>query len=493
MKKRLLALTMAMIMVAGSLAACGGTNEQPTDANQGGTDVEDPGTDQNSGTDPAPDDGTEPATPDDGTVTEATKMEAPSTDGWDDSKKIYFYSWNDEFGSRMQYVLDAYPQYKDYVEYVNLGVSGTDGTYQTAIDTALAGGDKYPSIIAMDNDVAKYYTETENTLALSSIGITNDMYANAYKYTVDFATYNGELKALTWQATPGCFTYRASIAEEVLGAKTPDEVQEYVKDWDTFFSTADTMKEAGYAMISGPDDVKYAIWDQQKSPWVTVNADGSETLTLDASVTEYFETAKKLYDGGYTDKTSMWSDGWSANFDSGKVFGYFGCTWFVYWCIAYAKVDDGNPMPDSSHGDWRVCSGPVDYHWGGTYVSVMKDCPNTELAAFLVYSLCCDEDIMYTLACDTLDFVNNKAVIEKEIANGDGASDILGGQNPVEVWAEAAKGIDLSNSTYMDAALKAIMDKASEGYNTGTYATVDEAIQYVKDEVTNKYPGITVE
>ncbi len=482
MKKRLLALTMAMIMVAGTLAACSGDSGQTTDGTTPGTED---GSGSNEGGDtPDPGEGDTPIQ-DDGSVKDAAIMEAPTpSDSWE---KIYYYSWNDEFGSRMQYVLDAHPEYADYVEYVNLGVSGTDGTYQTAVDTAMQGGDKYPSIIAMDNDVAKYYTETDNTLALSSIGITDEMYANAYKYTVDYATYNGELKALTWQAAPGCFTYRASIAEDVLGATTPDEVQEYVKDWDTFFATADTMKAAGYSMLSGPDDVKYAIWDQQTKPWITVAADGSETLTLDGAVTEYFETAKKLYDGGYTDKTSMWSDAWSANFE-GDVFGYFGCTWFVYWCIATTE-----DSATSTYGDWRVCRGPVDYHWGGTYVAVMKDCPNTELAAYLVYALCCDEDIMYTLACDTLDFVNNKAVIEKEIANGDGSAAILGGQNPVEVWAEAAKGIDLSNSTYLDASLKAIMDKASEGYNAGTYATVDEAVQYVKDQVGNDYPYISVE
>lgn len=482
MKKRLLALTMAMIMVASTMVACGGNDAATTTE---GTTTEEGGEVTEGGEEPAP--VTDEPAPTEAPAVEAAKMEAPSTEGWDDSMKIYYYSWNDEFGSRMQYVLDAYPEYADYVEYVNLGVSGTDGTYQTAVDTAMQGGDKYPSIIAMDNDVAKYYTESDNTLALSEIGITSEMYANAYQYTVDYATYNGELKALTWQATPGCFTYRADIAEEVLGTSEPDEVQEYVKDWDTFFATADTMKEAGYAMVSGPDDVKYAIWDQQTQPWVTVADDGSETLTLDGAVTEYFETAKQLYDGGYTAQTSMWSDGWNANFE-GDVFGYFGCTWFVYWCISTTE-----DSATSTYGNWRVCQGPVDYHWGGTYVAVTKDCPNPELAAFLVYSLCCDEDIMYTLACDTLDFVNNKAVIEKEIANGDGASPILGGQNPVEVWAEAAKGIDLSNSTYLDASLKAIMDKASEAYNAGTLSSAEEAVQYVKDEVSTQYSYITVE
>ncbi|HOO78887.1 MAG TPA: hypothetical protein PLQ04_00725 [Lachnospiraceae bacterium] len=479
MKKRLLALTMAMIMVASTLTACGTTGTESDNQAAPATDAVTEASEAPASEAPASE---APA------LTEVPTMEAPSTEGWDESKKIYYYSWNDEFGSRMQYVLDAYPEYAEYVEYVNLGVSGTDGTYQTAIDTALTSGDKYPSIIAMDNDVAKYYTENDDvTVALDSVGITNDMYANAYQYTIDYATYNGSLKALTWQATPGCFTYRASIAEEVLGVSEPADVQEFVKDWDTFFTTAETMKTAGYAMISGPDDVKYAIWDQQTQPWVTVAADGSETLTLDGSVTEYFETAKKLFDAGYTDGTSMWSDSWSANFE-GDVFGYFGCTWFVYWCIATTEDSE-----TSSYGDWRICAGPVGYHWGGTYVAITKDCPNPELAAFLVYSLCCDEEIMYTLACDTLDFVNNKAVIEREIANGDGASPLLGGQNPVEVWAESAKTIDLSNASYLDSALKAIMDKASEAYNAGTLTSAEEAVQYVKDEVASQYDYITVE
>ncbi len=58
----------------------------------------------------------------------------------------------------------------------------------------------------------------------------------------------------------------AEETEEVLGTSDPAEVQEYVKDWDAFFETADKMKEARYAMLSGPDDIKYAIWDQQTQP-----------------------------------------------------------------------------------------------------------------------------------------------------------------------------------------------------------------------------------
>ena len=473
MKKKLLSVLLSTAMVASLLVGCGSSSEEAAPAET---------TTEEATEEVAEEEEAEPETTE---VTEAATMEAPSTDGWDESKKIYTYSWNDEFGSRLDLVLDKYPEYKDYVEHVNLGVSGTDGTYQTAVETAIETGDaKYPSLIAADNDVAKNFTESDYTMNLADAGLTNDMYANAYNYTVQYGTVDGNLKAVTWQAAVGNFTYRADIAEEVLGTSEPDEVQEYVKDWDTFFDTADKMKEAGYAMLSGPDDIKYAIWDQQTQPWVTVDADGNETLTLDDCVSDYFEKAKQLYDGGYTDQTSMWSDAWSANFE-GDVFGYFGCTWFVYWSIATTE-----DSATSTYGDWRVCQGPVGYHWGGTYVCIGADTPNPELAAFLLYELCCDSDMMASIEEETKDFVNNKEAVAKVIADGAGASDILGGQNPVETWAQAALDIDLSNATYMDANLKAIMDKASEGYNAGT---IDDPVQYVKDEVASTYDYITVE
>ena len=479
MKKKLLSVLLSTAMVASLLVGCGSSSEEAAPAETTTEEATEETTEETT------EEVAEEAEPETTEVTEAATMEAPSTDGWDESKKIYTYSWNDEFGSRLDLVLDKYPEYKDYVEHVNLGISGTDGTYQTNVETAIETGDeKYPSLIAADNDVAKNFTESDYTMNLADAGLTDDMYANAYNYTVQYGTVDGNLKAVTWQAAVGNFTYRADIAEEVLGTSDPAEVQEYVKDWDTFFDTADKMKEAGYAMLSGPDDIKYAIWDQQTQPWVTVDADGNETLTLDDCVSDYFEKAKQLYDGGYTDQTSMWSDAWSANFE-GDVFGYFGCTWFVYWSIATTK-----DSATSTYGDWRVCQGPVGYHWGGTYVCIGADTPNPELAAFLLYELCCDSDMMASIEEETKDFVNNKEAVAKVIADGAGASDILGGQNPVETWAEAALHIDLSNATYMDANLKAIMDKASEGYNAGT---IEDPVQYVKDEVASTYDYITVE
>jgi len=489
MKKKIVSVLLATVLCASTvMAGCG--DKKGTDTNNGGEATPAPTTTEASATE---------TSVEEAPVVEAAKMEAPSTDGWDESKKIYVYSWNDEFGNRMNKALESHPELMEYVEYVNIGCSGTDKKYVEAIDPLLEEGptaEMYPSIIPTDNDVTKYYLESDYTIPLSEAGITPEMYANAYQYTKDFATFDGELKALCWQATPGCLIYRTDIAEEVLGASDPSTVEAAVKDWDAFFETAQKMKDAGYNMTAGPDEIKYACWDQKTSPWITINDDGTESLTLDKSVEEYFERSKKLYDEGYTANASMWDQTWNGQYE-GETFCYFGCTWSVYWCMAFDWVDNEDQSKGvkdgSTFGKWNICAAPVSYHWGGTYAMITEGCPNKELAGYILYAMCCDEDNMYRYCTEDSDFVNNKAVVEKVIAEGKGAQDRLGGQNPLEVWAENAPKISLKNGTYLDFEIGGYIDAAALAYNSGEAGSVEEAIQIVKDKVKEAHPTIIVE
>ena len=138
--KKALALSLAMAMGL-SLVACGGNDDATTEAT---TEA------KTEATEAASDDATE-ATEADASATGA--IAAPSTDGWDDSKKIYAYSWDEDFSKKMNVVLDKFPEYKDYVEFVTLGVGGTSDEYKTAIDTALTSGDKYPTLIRWKGNI----------------------------------------------------------------------------------------------------------------------------------------------------------------------------------------------------------------------------------------------------------------------------------------------------------------------------------------------------
>ena len=90
----------------------------------------------------------------------------------------------------------------------------------------------------MEADYALKYANGDVALSIQDLGITDDDMSQMYQYTKDVATdtKTGELKGVSWQATPGLFLYNTKIAEDVLGTSDPEKVQEAVKDWDTFLS-----------------------------------------------------------------------------------------------------------------------------------------------------------------------------------------------------------------------------------------------------------------
>ena len=89
--------------------------------------------------------------------------------------------------------------------------------------------------------------------------------ANQYKYTKDIMTDSkGVLKGVSWQACPGGFIYRRSIAKAVLGTDDPAKVQEALSSWDKFDAVAAQAKAKGYFMLSGFDDAFRVFSDNAK-------------------------------------------------------------------------------------------------------------------------------------------------------------------------------------------------------------------------------------
>lgn len=418
------------------------------------------------------------------TAESTTEFHMPSENG----EKIYIYSWNSELqeGVLADFKL-KYPQYADQVEYVNLNQGGTDPSYEATIDKELSAGttsEKYPSIIASDADISRHWIESNYTANLSNIGIDKNDISQMYQYTLEFGTYNNNLKALTWQSTPGVVCYRTDIAEKVLGSSDRETVQNAISDWDNFFATAEKMKNAGYKMVSGPEDVKYALCGAKDSPWVQ-----DSKLNTSSWVDDYLEYSKKLFENGYTNNADMWTDAWYKDMD-GNVFCYFGTTWFLYWSLLPGYEDGTN---DAKHaGDYNIVPGPQAYNWGGTYLTVGKDCPNKSLAALVLKTICCDKDLLKTHCDKENDFVNNKLAVQEMINEGKGACKQCGGDNPLPVFIEAADRISLKYATTYDAAFNGYLQDASSRYNSGECNSKDAAIEYIKGQVAKDFKTITV-
>ena len=400
------------------------------------------------------------------------------------------WCWNDEFQSRFN---AYYPEVKEVAEdksttTLNDGTivkwtinPNADNNYQNKLDEALlaqesAADDDKIDMFLIEADYALKYVDSPYTLDVrADIGLTDGDLDGQYKYTQDIATADGVLKGVTWQATPGLFAYRRSIAKDVLGTDDPAEVQTCLSDWDKFNEVAAKAAEKGYKMLSGYDDSYRTFSNNVSAPWV----DGT-TVKVDANLMKWVEQTKEFTDKGYNNKSRLWDNTWAADQGpEGKVFGFFYST----WGINFTLLGNSLATPES------VCEGPQPYYWGGTWICGAAGSDNIETIKDVMQKLTCDEAIMKQITMDTQDYTNNEKAME-EIAASDYSSAFLGGQNHIALFAEAAKKIDMSNAGPYDQGLNESFQNAFKDYFTGN-VDEDTAKANFETAIKEKYPELT--
>ncbi len=416
-----------------------------------------------------------------------------STEG--DGKVLNIYCWNEEFKSRLT------DHYADYVEVdATTGTIGDvtvkwnitpsdDNAYQNNLDEVLlkqesAAADDKIDIFLVEADYALKYVDTDYTMSILDLGITEEDIADQYKYTQDIVTDSeGVLKGLTWQACPCALFYNRDIALEVFGTEEPEEVQEYVKDWDTFMETADTLKEAGYNITSTVNDTYRVYSNNVTSKWVV---DGK--VNIDDNIMNWVDDSKELADAGETGTSELWSDDWSKGFyPEGKVFCYLGPAWLVNFSMAADTVGSvGNS------GRWGATEGPQGFFWGGTWICAATGTDNEELIKDIMLTLTCDTDTMIDIVKDDDDFVNNKPAMEEMAVDTSYQSAVLGGQNPLSIYCAGAEKIDLSNLSAYDQGCNEEFQNAMKNYFEGN-ATKEEAIGLFYTAIVEKYPELVTE
>lgn len=424
-----------------------------------------------------------------------TESGAAGTDtaSTDEGKVLNIYCWNEEFKSR---VTDHYPGYTEVD--ATTGTIGDvtvkwnitpndDNAYQNNLDATLlnqanAANDDKIDIFLVEADYALKYVDTDYTMALADLGISDADLANQYQYTKDIVTdSNGVLKGVSWQGCPGALFYNREAAIEVLGTDDPAEVQKAVADWETFGETAAKMQEAGYSMVSSVNDTYRVYSNNVSSQWVV---DGK--INIDENLMNWVNDSKEMVDAGQTNTYELWSDDWSKGFyPEGKVFCYFGPAWFVNFSMA---ADSEGSLANT--GGWGATEGPQGFYWGGTWICAATGTDNASLVKDIMLQLTTNEEIMTEIVVDDDDFVNNKPAMEAMAADASYQSQVLGGQNPLSMYCAGAEKIDLSNLSAYDQACNEEFQNAMKNYYEGN-ATLEEALDLFYTAVVEKHPELT--
>ena len=505
--KRVLAGALSLCMVGSMLTACGSSSSSD-DAASSSKKADSSKADSSKAGDSS-------AAASSSEAPKADRMNTAELHGKDSSDKskntLRIYCWNTEFKLRFdaayakggKYKVET-ASYKDEngkelteikkidgkdIEWVQVQNEG--GAYQKALDEALKGqkeSDNKVDMFLIEADYALKYTDSKDTdysglVALSpqDIGITDDDTKNMYEYTKDAVRdpISGDVKALSWQATPGLLYYDVAMAKEVLGTDEPDKVQEFVKDWDTFKDTAKKMKDKGYIMLSSFADTFRVFGANMTAPWVT-----DKKLNLDPQMEAWIKQTKEFTDNGWNNKTDQWTDAWNADMRKGaKVFCFFMPSWGVDNCLYKQGGDDAK-------GKWKATVGPAGWFWGGSWICGAVDSDNQDIVADIMKTMTCNTDVAKFLIDSVGEMVNNKEAVAQ--AKDSYKNEFLGGQNHIALMSESADKISLKGkiSAYDQTCVEKLQGDMAE-YFKGT-ASYDDCLKKWKQDVKAAFADVDV-
>jgi len=485
MKKRLLALLLASAMMV-SIAGCkkdDGTTGGGTQAPAGG----------------------------------GNNTQAPVTA--DGKTVINFYTFTEETAADLlPFVYSQNPGFTDKYQ-VNVILEATATTYVTKVESALEAGTGIDIYVA-DADFARKFAANPKTASVKDYITFNE--SDYYPYVLDMMRVGGDVKALTHQATPGVMYYRADLAKSALGVNSPEEMQKKVDTWEHFLATADELKAKGIYMVFGTDEVKRNFLNSRQSSWV----EGGKLNIDDGLMRSFLQTVQTLYTKDETayKGTGQWSAGWEAaargqemiidpaqpkiTNDEGKevdnwiptgkdksAFAYFGCTWYLHYCLkgwtiadnaaAEGKTDE-EKVGNGTFGSWGMCDGPAGYFWGGTYwyaptflVSDASKADVLEGVKTIIETMCVRPETVKEYAFQFGDFISNKTVVEQIKDDPQFNNPFLGGQNHYAAFATAAPKVDASkNVSIYDANFDEYVVKAINTFTKGLDAGKDFEAAY---------------
>lgn len=422
---------------------------------------------------------------------------------------IKIMCWNTEFRSRLGSIYPKFSKYpvqtgkfkddydREYADVVSIDgkriewiiVDNAGASYQNALVKVLNAqhdSDDKLDMFLVEADYALNFIDSGEdrsrlcTLSIQDLGITDNDTKNMYKYTLDAVRdpVSGDIKGVSWQATPGLFLYDVKIAREVLGTDDPAKVQQFVKDWDSFKETARKMKSKGYYMLSSACDTYRVFASNMSSPWVV-----SGSIQVDPQMKAWADQAKEFYDNRWCNGTNQWTDAWESDMKNGsKVFGFFMPSWGIDNCL----YRNGGT---ESTGKWKACPGPAGWYWGGSWICGAIDSDNQDIIADIMKVMACNKDASVEFINKFGEMPNNKEAVAS--VSSTYKNSYLGGQNHLALLSQSADKINLSSKmSKYDQICVENFQSAMNAYFTGE-SSYDSCIRTFKNNVRESYPELT--
>lgn len=457
-RKRAAAMLLAVVMLAGVLAGCGGEAG-------GSAPKENSSAAKNSA-----DEGSQPS------------KEGGGNPAKDISATVDLWTW--EPYENQKEVIDDFNK-----EYPNITLEFTtvvSGDMPMKLQTALASDSDIPDAV---------WCEISNRGKMMALDCWEDLSQAPYNldksqmldYQIPLSeTPSGKLAGVEVSTPVAGLAYKRDLAKEYLGTDDPDKLAEKIETWDDMLAIGqEVVQKSGgqvklFTSASQPFDI---IKGQNQNPYIIDNK-----LNLKASLGDAFDMAIAMQKAGIVDTIESDTPALDAAY-AGKNHIFFGCpTWAPTWQIK-AKDPDGS-------GNWGLMLPPGGgYMNGGTVVAIPQKAEDKE-AAFVYLNWCYFTIEGAVSNRDHLDYMScYKPVYEdKEFYSVE--DEFFAGQNVLQTYAQVIipntkvprqvhqYDIEVNDATKI--ALKTVEDSKGE-------VTTDQLLQDITKEVLNKVPELEEE
>ena len=397
---------------------------------------------------------------------------------------IKIWSWNTELKDLG--MIDKFNKVYPNIKVELVSIPNDNSAYTTKVSATMSAGVGVPDIFLSEAAYVKKFTNLDFYEDLSKAPYNAEaLTAKMVPYTIDLGRNKADnsIRALTWQATPGGFFYKRSIAKQYLGTDNPEDIQKMMTTTEDFIKLGQTLNEkssGAVKLLAGYNELVNVAIGSRTEGWVKDNK-----LVIDQKMIDYVDQATTIRKEGLDAKFNQWTPAWTGSMSDKTTFGYMLPTWGLPFVL-------GINAP-KLEGDYAFVQAPTPYYWGGTWLGVASKSKEKENAWQFVKYITSDTDFMTAQAKDKGDFMNNTDVQAALSSSDDGNNKYLKGQNVYKAYTELVKGVNGKLFTEYDDTINNAWNKEVDLLILGKTASKDAMLKAFKAAVKSAYPDMQVD
>lgn len=403
-------------------------------------------------------------------VTERFSSQPPG-----DDSTINLWYWNRSIDE------DLFREFERQNPGVTINDQKIGGDYAAKFVTALAGQAYIPDVVALNEDIARYFPNDDEFEDLYELGASDldDEYLD-WKWEGG-VTQEGRMIGFPMDTGPLGLYYRADLFEEAGLPTDPDEVTAQLQEWQDYFDAGAELQQAlpGVKMMDNAPYLYIMGLMQADLRYVDQNqvyiGDGDH-------IRRAWDLALEANQMDLVAGVDPFTPDWSAGVSESRFASFVGAVWMKQYL-----VESGSNVV----GTWRVAQPPGGPgNQGGSFIGVTKYARNKELAFELIKYIQSPQNqtTMYNtlnLFPSALEALDDPVMSEPE--------EFFGGQATSEQFVQTSEDLELFYVSPAYAVAHSVMTSQVENVTVGSAdaeGAWDDAQEQIRRELNHKMPWV---